>query len=184
MNAFTIDNMNPIFGFLEDMKGVAQKPEFHPEGDVYNHTIQVLMWAMRETDDVDLIISAICHDFGKAVISNGHAKISASMIEDYTTGKTHYLVKNHMRIREFVDGRMRKLGKVKLLAESPWLPELIQLCRWDNMGRNPRSRPKFDKYRVIDGLNEKADRHFGKVGGGYLIPSTPEGKVFVAERNA
>ncbi len=52
--------------------GVEQDPEWHPEGDVWNHTLHCLdAFAHARTGDAweDLVVgfAVLCHDFGKAV---------------------------------------------------------------------------------------------------------------------
>ena len=51
--------------------GCAQEPEWHPEGDVWVHTLMVIDQARRAIDDLDrargltIMLGAVCHDFGK-----------------------------------------------------------------------------------------------------------------------
>ena len=51
--------------------GCPQEPEWHPEGDVWVHTLLVLDEARRAIDDLDrargltIMLGAVCHDFGK-----------------------------------------------------------------------------------------------------------------------
>ena len=55
---------------LERLVGCEQDPEWHPEGDVWNHTLQCLdaFASSRKPDDDDNLVVALavlCHDFGK-----------------------------------------------------------------------------------------------------------------------
>lgn len=66
------------FPELKALIGVEQNPVYHAEGDVWNHTMMVLDEAAKlrhETEDpYRFMLSALCHDFGKAVcteLSNG-----------------------------------------------------------------------------------------------------------------
>jgi tRNA nucleotidyltransferase (CCA-adding enzyme) len=51
--------------------GCAQEPEWHPEGDVWIHTLLVVDEARRRIDDLPrwgklaVMLGAVCHDFGK-----------------------------------------------------------------------------------------------------------------------
>jgi tRNA nucleotidyltransferase (CCA-adding enzyme) len=51
--------------------GCVQEPEWHPEGDVWTHTLMVIDRARREADGLlraqrlIVMLAAICHDFGK-----------------------------------------------------------------------------------------------------------------------
>lgn len=59
------------FPELEALIGLGQNPAFHPEGDVWTHTMQVLdeAAALRPSAKEPLwfMLSALCHDMGKAV---------------------------------------------------------------------------------------------------------------------
>jgi tRNA nucleotidyltransferase (CCA-adding enzyme) len=51
--------------------GCAQEPEWHPEGDVWVHTLMVVDETRSAIDDLDrarrltMMLGAVCHDFGK-----------------------------------------------------------------------------------------------------------------------
>ena len=51
---------------IYDLIGVEQPLEHHPEGDVYNHTMEVLDRAAQRTENVLITFAALTHDFGKA----------------------------------------------------------------------------------------------------------------------
>ena len=56
---------------LEALVGCPQEPEWHPEGDVWIHTLLVVDQARHRIDDLDrgraaaVMLGAVCHDFGK-----------------------------------------------------------------------------------------------------------------------
>lgn len=60
-----------IFPELVSLVGVPQEPEWHPEGDVDIHTLEVADEARLLIDDLDhprkvaVMLGAVCHDFGK-----------------------------------------------------------------------------------------------------------------------
>jgi tRNA nucleotidyltransferase (CCA-adding enzyme) len=60
-----------LFPELDELAGCPQEPEWHPEGDVWVHTLQVVDQARRRIDDVErprqiaVMLGALCHDFGK-----------------------------------------------------------------------------------------------------------------------
>lgn len=66
-------NVLHLFPQIANMVGVEQAPEFHPEGDVFIHTVHVTKQAARiaregnfsDDDTLVLVMSALCHDFGK-----------------------------------------------------------------------------------------------------------------------
>ena len=59
---------------LEALIGCKQDPKWHPEGDVWEHTLRALDAATSlrkydETDNLLLMLSVLCHDFGKPAVS-------------------------------------------------------------------------------------------------------------------
>src|SRR5204862_2517197 len=60
-----------LFPELHALAGCIQEPEWHPEGDVWVHTLQVIDRARTRVDHLDrpqalaVMLGAVCHDFGK-----------------------------------------------------------------------------------------------------------------------
>lgn len=158
--AFTADIMAPLFELLERCRGVPQSPVHHPEGDVFVHSLQVMQWAFKESIDTDLILAAMLHDVGKAVSSLGHDKIGAEHLYPYVSLKTHWLIENHMRFWQLIMGDMKKKSKIVGLIEHPFLADLLQLARWDQLGRNPRMEITYDKDGIIAALNRCVEKRF------------------------
>ena len=163
MNFFDENNTKKIFELLEQCQGVSQMEVHHPEGDVFEHSLQVLKWAFRETDDIDLILAAMLHDIGKVEDFRCHEQIAVEKLKNHATVKTLWLVEHHMRIWHYLLGEMRRLSKCRYFADHPWLPELVQLARWDKLGRSKTIRINYDKEKIIERLNLKIEKHFGKV---------------------
>lgn len=62
----------PFFPELKAIQGVPQNPKWHPEGDVWAHTLMVVdEMAKRRTGspekDLEFMFGALCHDLGKAL---------------------------------------------------------------------------------------------------------------------
>jgi tRNA nucleotidyltransferase (CCA-adding enzyme) len=59
------------FPELHALAGCPQEPEWHPEGNVWVHTLQVIDQARRQIDDlarpqqIAVMLGAVCHDLGK-----------------------------------------------------------------------------------------------------------------------
>ncbi len=160
MKIFTQEMMHPYFMALDRCRGIHQAVKHHPEGDVFNHSIQTLYWAFRESIDTDLILAAMLHDVGKAVNSLGHEKIAVGMLNDFLSEKSLWLIEHHMRIWYLIKGEMKKLSKIQKLIEHPFIPDLLLLARWDKLARNPNKMIKFDKDQIIRKLNWCAEQHF------------------------
>jgi tRNA nucleotidyltransferase (CCA-adding enzyme) len=60
-----------LFPELHALVGCPQEPEWHPEGDVWVHTLQVVDQARKRVDDLPraqqlaVMLGAVCHDLGK-----------------------------------------------------------------------------------------------------------------------
>ena len=60
-----------LFPELKALDGCPQEPEWHPEGDVWVHSLQVIDQARRRIDDLPrpqqlaMMLGALCHDLGK-----------------------------------------------------------------------------------------------------------------------
>jgi tRNA nucleotidyltransferase (CCA-adding enzyme) len=60
-----------LFPELQALVACPQEPEWHPEGDVWVHTLQVIDETRQRVDDLPrpqqlaLMLGAVCHDFGK-----------------------------------------------------------------------------------------------------------------------
>lgn len=68
------DILSEMFPELAVLKDTPQNPDWHPEGDVFVHTMMVIDSAAElkseltsEDDQKILMLSALCHDLGKAV---------------------------------------------------------------------------------------------------------------------
>jgi poly(A) polymerase len=108
--------MNAIFG-LNDLKEVPQSPKWHPEGDVYFHTLLTVEKLLRNGCNAPLVILAgIFHDFGKKEKtklidgdwrSPGHELASEEIVREWMSSfkfsnddieYVTWLVRNHMKL--------------------------------------------------------------------------------------
>jgi len=69
--ALELGVIDQLFPELKALVGCEQEPEWHPEGDVWVHTLQVIDQARTRIDDLDhadrliVMLGAVTHDFGK-----------------------------------------------------------------------------------------------------------------------
>jgi len=125
------------------MKGVAQPEQFHPEGDVFEHTL--LMLEYLERPSATLAMGVLLHDVGKPLTQtfedrirfNNHDKVGARESEKICrrlrmsqadTARISWLVENHMRLAAFP--KMRE-SKRKRFVRHEAFPELLELARLD-----------------------------------------------------
>jgi poly(A) polymerase len=129
------------------MKGVQQPPQFHPEGDVWVHTL-LLLEQLPAGCSRTLALGALLHDVGKPptfriaedrIRFDGHVEVGVSMAEEIckrfrlSNDDTHQvlaLVANHMR---FADVRRMKNSTFKRFARLPRFDEHIELHHLDCM---------------------------------------------------
>jgi len=63
--------VDKLFPELKMLQGCPQEPEWHPEGDVWVHTLLAVDQAKREIDGLPIekaltvMLAVVCHDFGK-----------------------------------------------------------------------------------------------------------------------
>ena len=99
---------------IAQMRGVEQPPQFHPEGDVWTHTM-MLLEQLPPGCSATLAWSALLHDVGKPatfrrapdrIRFDGHVEVGVRMAEEICrrlrmsnsdTGQILALVANHMR---------------------------------------------------------------------------------------
>jgi tRNA nucleotidyltransferase (CCA-adding enzyme) len=69
--ALEIGVIERLFPELDALVGCPQEPEWHPEGDVWVHTLLVIDQARKQIDDLEypqqvaIMLGAVCHDLGK-----------------------------------------------------------------------------------------------------------------------
>ncbi len=125
------------------MKGVEQPPEFHPEGDVWTHTL--LMLEQLNAPPVTLALGTLLHDVGKPgtyrvaerIRFDGHVEEGVRMAEEictrlrYSRADTEQvmaLVAHHMR---FKDTPVMRASKLKRFLRMERFDEHLELHRLD-----------------------------------------------------
>jgi poly(A) polymerase len=130
---------------IEAMKGVAQPPQFHPEGDVFVHTL-LLLDKLPHLSPPTLAWGALLHDVGKPatfrvapdrIRFDGHVDVGAKIAEGICrrlrfsnddTEQILALVDNHMR---FAHVQQMKESTFKRFVRMPRFDEHLQLHRLD-----------------------------------------------------
>jgi poly(A) polymerase len=127
------------------MKGVEQPPQFHPEGDVFVHTL-LLLDKLPAGCSKTLAWGALLHDVGKPptfrvapdrIRFDGHVEVGVKMAAEICrrlrfsgdeTEQILALVDNHMR---FADVQRMKASTLKKFLRLPAFDEHLELHRID-----------------------------------------------------
>ena len=153
-----MDHLREFFPELERTAGVLQNPKFHPEGDVFEHTMLVVDRAAelrgRAEWPLGLMFSALMHDLGKIVATEvqedgritayGHEVQGLALVEAQMRRLTRHekLVRYvcnqselHMRPNMLAGARSKKKKTRQLFDLSVCPNDLILLARADASGK-------------------------------------------------
>jgi poly(A) polymerase len=130
---------------VKKMQGVAQPPQYHPEGDVWSHTL-MLLESLPADCPKTLALGALLHDVGKPptfrvapdrIRFDQHAEVGTKMaveicrrfrLSNDDTGQVLSLVANHMR---FGDVMRMKDSTLKRFFRLPRFEQHLELHRLD-----------------------------------------------------
>ena len=150
---------------LEKLIGCEQDPEWHPEGDVWNHTLCCLdafareRDVRRETEDENLVVglAVLCHDFGKPactrydpvkrrIRSLGHDEAGVEPTLSFLKRLTNEerllkevppLVRLHMRPFAMWKDQSSDSAIRRLAAKVVRIDRLLRVAAADDAGRPP-----------------------------------------------
>jgi poly(A) polymerase len=158
--------LKPLLPEVEAMIGTEQPPEYHPEGDVFTHT--VLMLNQMRTRDVRLAWAVLLHDVGKpptAAIKDGlwrferHAAVGAEAtrailarfrFSNDDSDAIAFMVGNHMR---FIDVKSMRRATLRRLAGAPTFEQELELHRLDCVA----SHGELENYDYLMEFRRKMD---------------------------
>ncbi|GAA5494734.1 CCA-adding enzyme [Rubritalea halochordaticola] len=135
-----------------DLIGCEQPPQWHPEGDVYTHTM-IMLEMLHGTPSLDLCLSVLLHDIGKPatytydeederIRFNGHDRVGSQMSEEIlhrlkypndTIEAVSAMVDNHMN---FMHVQQMKKSKLKRFMARPNYQDEMELHRVDCASSN------------------------------------------------
>jgi poly(A) polymerase len=130
---------------VKAMQGVQQPPEFHPEGDVWIHTLLMLEGLKNQAITPTLALGVLLHDVGKPptfcvrerIRFDDHVEVGAKMAEAICnrlrlparqTERVVELVRHHLRFKDFP--QMRRSTQMRFLR-MPGFSEHLELHRLD-----------------------------------------------------
>ena len=112
-----------VFPEIFALKGKTQPPQYHPEGDAYCHTMQIVDVVARKTQTIEARFAALVHDIGKGKTPEemlphhyGHEQCGLLVLDAWNKRMTlpkswlmaaHFVIKEHMRAP-----LLKKTGKI------------------------------------------------------------------------
>jgi len=149
--------LSEILPEVAAMKGVAQPPEYHPEGDVWTHTLMLLEHLRNPSPT--LALGALLHDVGKPptfrladrIRFDGHVEKGVEMATNILARlrfsndeirQVAVLVANHMR---FKDAPQMKVSTLKRFLRLENFPEHLELHRLDCVS----SHGHLENYQLV-----------------------------------
>jgi poly(A) polymerase len=152
--------MRAILPEVDAMKGCKQPEQFHPEGDVFEHT-RLMLKFLPEKVSVPLVFSVVFHDVAKPrtaridetgrIRFNAHDRIGAEMTEEIMRRlrfsgaeieATVEMVRQHM---VFKDVPKMRVAKLKRFMARPTFDDEVELHRVDCEG----SHRMLDNYEFL-----------------------------------
>ncbi len=151
--------------------GVPQPAEFHPEGDVWTHTLRVLDEAARLRDQAEyplgLMFAALCHDLGKPAVTQieadgrlhafGHEKAGLPVVQRFLSRLTREkklkayvlnMTELHMLPNQLAAQGAGTKAYNRLYDRSVSPADLLLLCKADALG----SACSEEAYRETEAL--------------------------------
>jgi len=152
--------MRAVLPEIDVMKGCAQPEQFHPEGDVFEHT-RLMLQFLPEKVSVPLVFAVLLHDVAKPrtatvddtgrIRFNQHDRVGAEMTEEIMRrlrfsgaeiDATVEMVRQHMVFKDVPKMRMAKL---KRFMARPTFDDELELHRVDCQG----SHRMLDNYEFL-----------------------------------
>ena len=164
--ALDLGVVDAVLPEMRPLVGCEQEPEWHPEGDVWTHTLMVVDEARRLIHDLDrprriaVMLGAVCHDLGKpatTAVVDGRIRsldheeagvaptltfldrLNIHTIDGFDV-RWHVvgLVANHLKPGMFYKAGNVRDGAFRRLAQKVDLELLARVARADCLGRGGR----------------------------------------------
>lgn len=178
-----LDGSLKTYSIFNELEQTEQNSKWHPEGNVWVHTLYVVEAAgeiaQRESlsseDTAVLLISALCHDLGKPdtttvedgrIRSKGHAQVGAEITEEFLRSidcpeqnrlKIVALVREHLVYSSFQTVTVRAVKRLLKRLEPASLDDLLMLVEADHSGRPPLPKKLPEIMHEIKGLSLKLE---------------------------
>ncbi len=162
--------LQEILPEVKAMQGVAQPPEFHPEGDVWTHTLMMLDGL--KSPSPELALGVLLHDVGKPptfsvrerIRFDNHVEVGACMAEEICQRlrlpnrgieRVAELVRHHLRFKDFP--QMRRSTQLRFIRMEGF-EEHLELHRLDCLA----SHGNLDNYEMARRMLEETPNEVAK----------------------
>jgi len=155
------------FPELEALMGCEQDPRWHPEGDVWTHTLHCMdIFAAErigdEREDLTVGLAVLCHDFGKPtttrrqdgrITARGHDLVGVDLTRQFLHRMTQEadlvesvvpLVAFHPAPLQLYRAQAGAAAIRKLARRVERIDRLVRVARADQAGRPPIAVDRFD----------------------------------------
>ncbi len=152
-----LDKMQALYPEIKALQNVAQNPHYHPEGDVYTHTMMSLdAMACLDVEEpkerLILMLAVLCHDFGKPattqeidgkIRSLGHEKAGLEPTRQFLERFSDEmklveavlpLVEHHLKPSQFYADQSSDAA-IRRLSTKVNMRRLIYVAKADFLGR-------------------------------------------------
>ncbi len=122
---------------LLPLEDVRQSAQYHPEGEVLYHSLQVFELARDQRPyDEEFLLAALLHDVGKGLDPTDHVAAGLAALDGVITDRTRFFIEHHMEAHDYQTGKL-PAKKRRELESSPDFDDLMLLRRLDDQGRVP-----------------------------------------------
>ena len=151
-----VGGLDHFFPELKQLIDIPQRPEYHPEGCVWTHTMLVVDHAASANSDIRCVYSALVHDLGKGITPaeklpshTGHEEAGLPLVRamgerlhvpnDWTEAAL-VVTAHHLKIHRLKEMRANSIVKMFYEIDAFRKPHLVSLlarcCEADDMGKN------------------------------------------------
>ena len=114
--------------------------QYHPEGDLLYHSLQVFQLASDELPyDEEFLTAALLHDVGKGIDPYDHEQAAVDTLGAAITERTAWFIAHHTDGLQILSGAFGHRAR-RRLEESPDFEDLLRLAECDRKGRVPGRR--------------------------------------------
>ncbi|MCK5616790.1 HD domain-containing protein [Candidatus Pacearchaeota archaeon] len=127
---------------------LTEDSKWHHGETTLSHMLQVFELARNDGASPELQVAAFFHDAGKLLSIRGHEYEGIYLLAShgYHNAKVYDLILNHMRIRDYTSGKMKRPRSRRRIKENPYFNSLTKLAAWDKLGREVRREDNAISY--------------------------------------